>query len=540
MKTLELKQGTKEWDEHRATHFNASEASAMMGVSTYCTRDELLAMKKYGIEKDVSDYVQKFLFDKGHDVEDAARVSIERKINEELYPTTGVKIVDGLPLSASFDGITMLGELCFEHKMWNEKLAQYVHDEDIPETHYWQLEQHLLVSGAEKVIFVVSDGTEKNMEYCYYESVPERRDALIAGWKQFEKDLETFEYTPEPVKPVAKPIMELPALNVQVTGKVTMSNLSAYEHAAKTFIDSIKTDLKTDEDFANAESQVKFCDKAEKQLELTKQQIISQTADIEAVFSAIDFVKSELRNKRLQLDKLVKTQKQVVKQNIINDAQAELNQYIGNINEGLDGWNISHNADFVAVVKGKRTITSLRSAVNDELAKAKIAITEKAELVRVNLKILADNEEYRFLFNDINDIIESENEYFKLLVEKRINDHKQAEQEKLEAERERIRQEEAAKLEAEQKKIEQEKAAKEAEQQAVEEPDKKQEVHQQPATSPVGKRNVTPIKQEPVRPSDAEIITLIAMHFNVDESQALEWIAVIDVEGEAGRLASTI
>ena len=42
-------QGTPEWHQHRATHFNASDAPAMMGVSPYMTRTELLTRMKTGI-----------------------------------------------------------------------------------------------------------------------------------------------------------------------------------------------------------------------------------------------------------------------------------------------------------------------------------------------------------------------------------------------------------------------------------------------------------------------------------------------------------
>jgi len=41
MKTLNLKQGTKEWHEHRNKHFNASDAPAMMGASPYKTRNRI-------------------------------------------------------------------------------------------------------------------------------------------------------------------------------------------------------------------------------------------------------------------------------------------------------------------------------------------------------------------------------------------------------------------------------------------------------------------------------------------------------------------
>ena len=42
MKTLQLNQGSKEWHEHRSTHWNASDAPAILGCSPYKSRSELL------------------------------------------------------------------------------------------------------------------------------------------------------------------------------------------------------------------------------------------------------------------------------------------------------------------------------------------------------------------------------------------------------------------------------------------------------------------------------------------------------------------
>mgnify|MGYP000576635691 CR=1 FL=1 len=53
MKTVQLIQGTREWLSHRAAHWNASDAPAMLGVSPYKTRDQLLRELATGITADV-------------------------------------------------------------------------------------------------------------------------------------------------------------------------------------------------------------------------------------------------------------------------------------------------------------------------------------------------------------------------------------------------------------------------------------------------------------------------------------------------------
>lgn len=100
---VSLVQGSQEWHEHRAKHFNASDAPAMMGNSKYKTREKLLKEIKTGITDDVDEYTQR-RFDDGHRFEAFARSLAEEIIGAELYPVIGVKG----KLSASFDGATMM------------------------------------------------------------------------------------------------------------------------------------------------------------------------------------------------------------------------------------------------------------------------------------------------------------------------------------------------------------------------------------------------------------------------------------------------
>ena len=54
MRTVDLVQGSDQWHAHRAKHFNASEAPAMMGMSQYTSRDALLKEKATGIAPEIS------------------------------------------------------------------------------------------------------------------------------------------------------------------------------------------------------------------------------------------------------------------------------------------------------------------------------------------------------------------------------------------------------------------------------------------------------------------------------------------------------
>ena len=191
MRTLNMFQGSKEWYAERSRRFTASEAPAMMGASKNQSRDELLYQKATGIVPEVTEAKQA-LFDRGHRAEAAARRIVEDMLGQDLYPVTAVSDEDDR-LLASLDGCTIDEATLYEHKLWSEGLAAQVRARDLEPHYYWQLEQQLLVVGAEKVIFVCSDGTPEKFVSMEYRPVPGRADALRAGWDQFAADLAAYE-----------------------------------------------------------------------------------------------------------------------------------------------------------------------------------------------------------------------------------------------------------------------------------------------------------------------------------------------------------
>ena len=448
MRVHQVDQGTQEWLNLRASNFTASEASAMMGASKYQSRQQLLAEKATGIPEEITPR-QQAIFDRGHAAEAGARPIIEKLIGEELYPVVGT---EG-DLLASFDGLTIDDAIVFEHKLWNEKLVSEINADTLEGSglsahYYWQLEQQLYVSGADKAIFVCSDGTENNLTFCWYYSCQERIQALLAGWEQFRKDL--AEFKPVETKPEAKGValLELPALVVQIAGEVTTSNLPAFRNEALAQIEAINTNLQTDQDFANAEATVKHFTKAEKELEAAKRQAMAQTADIDALFRTIDQLKDTMRSKRLELDKLVKARKTAIKQEVIVEAQASFNDHVAQINLRLPVSVPPVNADFAGAIKGKKTVKSIREAVADTLASAKIEVTNYRKIIEENHDLLTttiNGRPYDFLFRDLSEILVMPSGHLALLIKDRISEHEEAEAARLEAERERIRQEEESK-----------------------------------------------------------------------------------------------
>ncbi|WP_205412556.1 endonuclease [Janthinobacterium lividum] len=404
-------------------------------------------MKATGLAKEFSDWVQENILDYGHEVEALARPFAERIIGDDLYPAT-------LSLgreSASCDGLNMAETIGFEHKQWNAELAASVRADVLPEEHQPQVQQQLLVTGAEKWLFMTSDGTEENMVWMWVYPDAAWFERIVAGWEQFDVDVANYTQVDHAVKPEAAPAAALPALVVQTEGKVVSSNLMAYQKAAEKFLSTIKTDLQDDQDFADAEYNVKFCGEAEAKLEHAKAAALAQTSTIDEVMRTVDHIKAQFRSKRLELEKLVKTRKEQIKETILNDGRRAYADHVAALETEIAPIRLQLvTPDFAGAMKAKRTLASLHDAVGTTLANAKIAANTQAADYRAKQSWCREHAAtYGFLFMDMANIIGKPMEDFQLVITSRIADHKRAEEAKAEAERARIREEERAKAEKE-------------------------------------------------------------------------------------------
>jgi len=435
--THDLVQGTDAWDLFRLQHFGASEAAAMLGLSKKTTRNELLRMKKTGIAKTFSEWLQVNVLDHGHEVEALARPQIEKLIGEELYPVT---CSDGKE-SASCDGLTMDDRIAMEHKQWNETLAAIVAAGQVPDEHMPQCQQILMVTGAEQLIFVVSDGTPEKMVFVWVFPNPEWFARLRAGWAQFERDLETYEPTEPVVEAVGRTPETLPALRIEVTGEVTDSNLEQYRTHALAVFAGINRDLQTDQDFANAAKTVTWCGEVETRLKAAKEHALSQTESIDKLFKTIDAITEEARATRLELNKLVEARKLARKGEIVAGGVKGLADHITAMNQRLGKpYMPSVQVDFGGAIKGMRSFDSMQNAVDTALANAKIAASATADRIQLNLATLREHAtELAFLFPDTQVIVQKEPDDLTALVKSRIADHRAAEAKKEEEQREQLR-----------------------------------------------------------------------------------------------------
>ena len=570
MKIVELQQGSAEWHAHRASHFNASDAPAMLGCSAYKTRQQLLRELATGAAKDVDPATQR-IFDDGHRFEALARPLAETIIEESLYPVVGC---EG-KLSASFDGITMTDEIAFEHKSLNNDLRVVMVGDytgaDLPKQYRVQMEQQHMVSGCEKILFMASkfDSDDNLVEerHCWYLPDADLRNEIMQGWAQFAEDLAVYQHIEAEPEVVAAPVLDLPAVSVQMSGAISiLDNFEVFDVALRDFIENqLIRKPETDQDFANLEAQIKTLKKAEAALDAAEAYAMSQVASIDAMKRTKDMLHKLTRDNRLMAEKLFEAEKVNRKAAILDEGKKAFAEHVAAINATLAPLQLpAINADFVGVTKGLRSMDSAKDKVAAEVARVKIEANRIADLIRANLKSLRElAADHKFLFSDTVHLVLKPNDDLVNLIKLRISEHKAEEQAKADALREQIRQEEEAKARAEaEAKVRAEIAAKEAQERAEGDSKAKQDdaenakrestevVHAiadiimtaedaaafKGAPIPADVRQQAPIQRVMpalrTRPTDTEIVEAVAIYFAVTNNEAANWLQTFNMQAE--------
>lgn len=444
VKIIDAKQGSPEWKEHRKTTRNASDYPVAQGLSKNRTRSKLIREAATGIEPEFSDWQEKILAN-GHRVEELARPMAEIIIGEDLYPMVATS--DDGYLGSSSDGATMLLDKGWECKQWNAELAESVANGVVPDTHVGQLDQQGEVFGFESILFMVTDGTPDKCVYCWYVPSVEAKAAIRPVWQQFDADVAAYQPEVIEAKPIltAQPIARLPALIIEVTGRVTHSNLVEFKQCAVAVIGSIKTELVTDQDFVDAIQTVKDLKDIEANAKQAKQNALDQTASIAELHRALDEVAKMAGDVRKALDKKITDEKDSRKAEIVRDAQQALQKHLYALTERV-GVPVSIGASpFAEAIKGLKSLDSMRDKVSSALANAKIEANAIADRIDANRKTVEDMS----LFPDFASVCTKAPDDFAAMLAMRINARKEAEEKRLAAEREKIRAEEQAKAQRE-------------------------------------------------------------------------------------------
>ena len=169
-------------------------------------------------------------------------------------------------------------------------------------------------------------------------------------------------------------------LTIVCEGKVISSNLPEFREAVTMFVGAINRDLATDEQFGQAEIDVKRLKGMEDAIATAKDKALRDAEQLHALFTSLDEISDIPREARLDLSDLIERQKKAVRAKLVADALNVINCF-PRLRFKTFG-SIVENA-----LKGKRTLDSMRKALdiivgtlNESLAasKAEIAEWEKA------------------------------------------------------------------------------------------------------------------------------------------------------------------
>ena len=124
---------------------------------------------------------------------------LEARIGEPLYNLVGESDNN---IAASFDGITYDHKTIVEHKLLRNSTASRKRFDmaaqgELAEHDMAQVQQQLLVSGAERCLFCVSDGTAENLAIAEVLPDDDWFTRIKSGWAHFAADLATYAPTHE-------------------------------------------------------------------------------------------------------------------------------------------------------------------------------------------------------------------------------------------------------------------------------------------------------------------------------------------------------
>lgn len=439
MEIVDLEQGTPEWHEHRRKYFNASDAPAMLGVSSYKTRAKLLHERKTGNFEEPSAATQA-IFAAGHRAEALARPFVAEKIvGDDLFPAVGVLG----EFSASFDGITDNFKILFEHKLLNSRLREAMPvanaentSSSLPIEYKAQMEHQLLVAGAEKVLFCASarDG-EMDRRWAWYKSDPEMRQRIISGWAAFKEDLEREDT--EDVKPCAPTrqleTASLPSPVIDVTSEDNALHysgnlLTEWEAKLHALIDTIPADPQDEADFDLCSDVAKALRKAEEELKKAFDTGLSHISGYVEIRNIVSSLCELARSARQACDTRVKDERAKIKERLVRNAGADLSEYCCWARDrcrDAGGDLYIDKPDFLGAITGLSSRDKIKDKIHSVLLEAKANIDLLENQVKKNLALLEEFSEYFFLFFDKERLaIEEDEKNFRKIVLERVNKYK--------------------------------------------------------------------------------------------------------------------
>lgn len=391
---VNLQQGSAEWRAYRKLHRNASDAPAMMNVSSHMKRSELVRAMATGIWPEPDEF-QQAIYAKGHKFEALAREWLADNLGMDFFPVVGRQGKD----SASLDGLTVDDAESMEHKMLNEALRAAMVDgctgADLPMEYQVQMEHQCMVfDTVKRTLFVASDWTPNGrlveIRYCWYTPNPILRAEIERGWVKLEADVQAFDGNElEVVEIVGEAPVTLPALRVQASSMVIHTNVDAFKALALDRIASINMAPQTDQEWADAKEAVRWNQTLANRIDESINMLHSSSAPAAAVEASLLEVKKAADQARIRLKNMIEAESKRKREAIASEAATELQNHAASLNEALGAEYIPvPTEDFMGALRNKRTEESQKAAVAAALTDARMAITATFEKIRTNLACL--------------------------------------------------------------------------------------------------------------------------------------------------------
>jgi hypothetical protein len=222
--------------------------------------------------------------------------------------------------------------------------------------------------------------------------------------------------------------MSLPALSIDVNTLVIYSNFNEYKTAALIQLETINTELNTDEDFVQAKDDISYCKKVMGSIKECKERIIENCGDLNAILKDLDSLKTDFwAIEKLLSDRVITRQDEI---------KAKLRAvYTKN---ALDYTNSTKTIypfklplfDPSAKLKGLKTIRSYETKLQESLEEFKSEVYKLSlELNLKSAKFMQWSEGFDYLFPDATKLVqERELEEIEQLCASRIEQAKKAQE----------------------------------------------------------------------------------------------------------------
>ena len=213
-------------------------------------------------------------------------------------------------------------------------------------------------------------------------------------------------------------------LVIELTGEIRNSNFDEWKRSLIAQVQSIKTELVTDDDFGIATRHVRLLKSAERTLKDAKQSAIEQAADIQNLFAAIDQVAEEARQARLSLERQIRARKQEIKEQLLQSGIETIQDFVAQQNSDFQLLNHSSYLDrnrFVSAAKGKTGTRTVELAIRKLCDQIKLEISQKATEIASNREAIDTlPSRYKPLFQDQDSLLDLTRRELSLTIDKRI------------------------------------------------------------------------------------------------------------------------